>query len=267
MFESCKYCKRSLEASDAGGMASRRYECAQTNHVVASDLALTGEVSLDTIVWIIGSCTGNRNRASKTRSYLIRMGIPAHLLFSKFGYDKTRDTYLGRAIKDEEVCHLGFTHYWLLAAKQRIGNLHPAAVVYIENDCRLSRPVSEIVSLIQHTRSPLLWLGYDNKPAPGRHGKLQIGSIMMAFTGVGLQDALRISLHDRPKRRGSKVWRHLDLMFWDDCADSIEWDSPSCCTSIPHVSTVTGFWRPGKSKRVLRPVRDAVRKKPSGVNT
>ena len=115
----------------------------------------------------------------------------------------------------------GFVHYWLLEVRKRLREFGgAAAVVYIEDDCRLQRPINDVIDVLQVSSKPLVWLGYDHKPS--RHGKYQIGSTMIGFRGTGLQDALQVALLDRPKRPQSKVWRHLDLLLWDDLEEQID---------------------------------------------
>ena len=73
---------------------------------------------------------------------------------------------------------MGFVHYWVLEVRKRLRKFGgAAAVVYIEDDCRLERPIDDVIDVLQASSKPLVWLGYDDKPS--RHGKNQIGSTMI----------------------------------------------------------------------------------------
>ena len=106
LWKQCSICKRALVASDEGSMSSQVYTCAQTNHVTKADLGLGGEVNLSSVLWVIMSFADNKNRATSTKEYLISMGVPKGKCFVKYAYDKNIEEYMGRPIRDEEVCHM-----------------------------------------------------------------------------------------------------------------------------------------------------------------
>ena len=119
-----------------------------------------------------------KNRATSTKEYLISIGVLKDKCYVKYAYDKKIEKYMGWPIRDEEVCHRGFVHYWFLEVRKRLRKFGgAAAVVYIEDDCRLERHIDDVIDVLQASSKPLVWLGYDHKPS--LHGKNQIGSTMI----------------------------------------------------------------------------------------